>query len=272
MRSQPLFIIGSPRSGTTFLVNILNQHPSIHISNETRIFTLLKDMIDFRSWCPGLLGPDYRAMFVNYARSHAGTWIENFYRNELAISEPIWGDKYPGYARIWGQKASPDAIQTVASESSQNHSGATPSSCLRFIRECLPTAKFLHIHRDPRHVAYSLHRRGWVNSLNAGVAVWRQRVEEVGKFLHEIESDSYHIIAYGDLLDHSDKVTNGIAHFLGLCEPASMLEFLIQQRAHPTPFRKPVTDLTMPRPTIPEYIGNNLLRLAGPCAEALGYH
>jgi hypothetical protein len=34
MRSQPLFVVGSPRSGTTFLVNVLNQHPSIQITNE----------------------------------------------------------------------------------------------------------------------------------------------------------------------------------------------------------------------------------------------
>ena len=28
--SQPLFVIGAPRSGTTFLVQLLNRHPAIH--------------------------------------------------------------------------------------------------------------------------------------------------------------------------------------------------------------------------------------------------
>ena len=44
--SQPLFVIGSPRSGTTFFVQMLNCHPAIYITNETRIFVLLKDMIE----------------------------------------------------------------------------------------------------------------------------------------------------------------------------------------------------------------------------------
>jgi len=35
---QPVFIIGSPRSGTTFLRNVLNRHPSLAICDETRFF------------------------------------------------------------------------------------------------------------------------------------------------------------------------------------------------------------------------------------------
>jgi hypothetical protein len=59
--SQPLFVVGSPRSGTTFLVRMLNQHPAIHITNETRIFVLLKDMIDIRGRHPWLLETPYQA-------------------------------------------------------------------------------------------------------------------------------------------------------------------------------------------------------------------
>lgn len=34
----PVFIIGSPRSGTTFLRNVLNRQPSLAICDETRFF------------------------------------------------------------------------------------------------------------------------------------------------------------------------------------------------------------------------------------------
>lgn len=39
--SQPLMVIGAPRSGTTFLCNALNQHPDIGLTNESRIFAEL---------------------------------------------------------------------------------------------------------------------------------------------------------------------------------------------------------------------------------------
>jgi hypothetical protein len=46
MESSPLFIVGSPRSGTTFLCSVLNAHPLIQLTNECRIFALLKDTLD----------------------------------------------------------------------------------------------------------------------------------------------------------------------------------------------------------------------------------
>ncbi len=39
MVSQPLFVLGSPRSGTTFLCFALNQHPLIRLTNERRPLT-----------------------------------------------------------------------------------------------------------------------------------------------------------------------------------------------------------------------------------------
>src|SRR5579862_4212646 len=34
----PVFIVGAPRSGTTFLRNLLSRHPSLAICGETRFF------------------------------------------------------------------------------------------------------------------------------------------------------------------------------------------------------------------------------------------
>lgn len=150
MRSQPLFIVGSPRSGTTFLVNILNQHPSIQITNETRIFVLLKDMIDIRARHPWIMGQAFHGPLSAFVKRHAGVWIEQFYRQELGVSEEIWGDKHPHYGDP----------HVLAGEANRIP-GAVSGSCLRLIRECLPSAKFVHIHRDPRDVANSLLQKGW---------------------------------------------------------------------------------------------------------------
>ena len=260
--SQPLFIIGAPRSGTTFLVNVLNQHPSIHITNETRIFVLLKDMIDIGSHHQWLLKDPWQERFASYARRHAGAWVEQFYRDELAISEPIWGDKHPHYA-------DPEVLRGRAVQIP----GALSGSCLRLIRDCLPTAKFIHIHRDPRHVAWSLTKKGWVKSLEEGVEVWRRHIEEIEGFFREIGPGSQHVIANSDFRDDPKEVAGGISRFLELGEANEMVDFLIIQRGSPTPFSDPVTDPALPPVlAMSDEIGERLLGLAEPFAKALGYH
>ena len=261
MRSQPLFIVGSPRSGTTFFTQALNQHPSVNITNETRIFVLLKDLIDIRARHPWLLERAFQEPFAAFARRHAGAWIEQFYREELGVSEPIWGDKHPHYADPLVLKGEAALV-----------SGAEPGSCLRLIRDSLPEAKFIHIHRDPRDVAYSLNEKKWVRSLEEGVAVWRRHVEEIERFFHEIGQEKSHLIAYADLRSSPEQVANGLARFLDLDAPTSILEFLKRQRLDPTPFSGPVTNLRLPsvvrRLDDP---GNKLFGLAGTAAEVLGY-
>jgi hypothetical protein len=43
MTSFPLFVVGSPRTGTIFLCSVLNVHPLIQLTNECRVFELPKD-------------------------------------------------------------------------------------------------------------------------------------------------------------------------------------------------------------------------------------
>jgi hypothetical protein len=38
---DPIVVFGAPRSGTTYLEQILNAHPAVFISHETRVFAWL---------------------------------------------------------------------------------------------------------------------------------------------------------------------------------------------------------------------------------------
>ncbi len=69
--SQPLFILGAPRSGTTFLCCTLNQHRDIRLTNESRIFVLLKDFFEERCFRPDLLDREYREEFLRFARARS---------------------------------------------------------------------------------------------------------------------------------------------------------------------------------------------------------
>jgi hypothetical protein len=262
MASFPLFVVGSPRSGTTFLCGVLNVHPLIHLTNECRIFALLKDTLEVGSKRPDLLGSACHERFGRFSRRTLGAWVERFYREELEITAPIWGDKHPSYADptvLSGRLGSVDHLP---------RSG----SCLRLIRELLPQARFIHIHRDPRQVANSLLHKRWIGSIDDGVRVWGQYVGEIIDFFEELPDGLALTIPYRGLIEEPVATGARIGRFLGLADASPISDFLIAQRESPTPFSDPVTD-TADLYVIPsEPAGDGkLLALAGRAATHLGY-
>jgi hypothetical protein len=263
MHSQPLFIVGAPRSGTTFLCHVLNQDTRIELTNECRIFVAFKDLIETRAKRPDLVGQPFRDPFVLFMRERVGELVERFYRETLGVTAPIWGDKHPPYADpsvLSGRRRSAPRLPKSG-------------SCLRLIASSLPTAKFIHIHRNPREVAHSLVLKGWTPSVEDGLQVWRQYVEEVVAFMIEIDADRHLTIAYRDLIEEPAGAAARIGGFLGLPDCAAIAEFLLMQRQSPTPFSDPVTDVGQAflRKAAPPGLNRQALALAGRAAARLGY-
>lgn len=262
MDSFPLFIVGAPRSGTTFLCSVLNSHPQIQLTNECRVFALLKETLDVTSHRPDLLSPACRERFNDFGRRTLGAWVERFYREELDMTAPIWGDKHPPYADPTILSGRIGSIERLP------RSG----SCLRLIREMLPHARFIHIHRDPGWVANSLVRKRWIGSIDDGVRVWGQYVTEILEFFAESPTQHTLTIAYRNLIEDADATSAAISRFLGLADPSPIGSYLSAQRHTPTPFSDPVTDIAdlyvVPRTPTTD---NALLALAEKAATELGY-
>jgi hypothetical protein len=262
MESFPLFIVGSPRSGTTFLCSVLNAHPLIQLTNECRVFALLKDTLDAANNRPDLLSPACRERFSTFSRRTLGAWVERFYREELDITAPVWGDKHPSYADPAVLSGRTGSIER------EPRSG----SCLRVIRELLPQARFIHIHRDPRLVANSLLRKHWIGSVEEGIRVWEQYVREIIEFFEEIPADRALTVSYRTVIEDPDATAASIGQFLGLADASPISGFLLSQRRTPTPFSDPVTDIA-DLYVIPDAAEGDttLLDLAGTAAARLGY-
>jgi hypothetical protein len=262
MESFPLFVIGSPRSGTTFLCSVLNAHPLIQLTNECRVFALLKDFLEVGCQRPDLLGETSREHLGGFGRRTLGPWVERFYREELKIDAPIWGDKHPPYADPTVLSGRTGSIER------QPRSG----SCLRLIRELLPRARFIHIHRDPRHVANSLVHKHWAGSIEDGIRVWGQYVAEIDEFFAEIPAAHALSVSYRKVIEEPCATAAGIGRFLGLADASPISDFLISQRRAPTPFSDPVTDIgdlyLIPATAASD---DTLLALAGTQARRLGY-
>jgi Sulfotransferase family len=262
MTSFPLFVVGSPRSGTTFLRSVLNVHPLIQLTNECRIFALLKDTLEVGSHRPDLLSPACRDRFTRFSSRTLGPWVERFYREELEITAPIWGDKHPSYA---------DPTVLSGRLGSVEHLPRS-GSCLRLIRELLPHARFIHIHRDPRQVANSLLHKHWIGSIDDGIRVWGQYVSEIIDFFDELPARLGLTIPYRGLIEDSHVTAVNLGRFLGLSDPSPISDFLASQRHAPTPFSDPVTDIAdlyvVPSKPADD---DKILALAGRAATHLGY-
>jgi hypothetical protein len=235
MQSQPLFIIGAPRSGTTFLCHALNRHPLIQLTNECRIFVLLYHLMDVCAVRPDMIGEEYEHAFLAFMHKNAGALVERFYREALAITAPIWGDKHPPYA---------DPCLLTGREGGQPNLPQA-GSCLALIRRLLPSARFLYIRRDAEEVARSLVRKGWTPSLADGLDVWRQYTDEIAKFLSATDPRRHLTITYDELLAAPGTTAASIGRFLALPDWGEIEEFLVDQHIRPTPFSDPSTDLTM---------------------------
>lgn len=133
----PLFIIGAPRSGTTYLVNVLNRHPDIFLTNETRVMTWANRALNVLPKNPWILASS-RDEFLAHMRKELGATIRRFYLSLGAPSFARWGDKNPHYA---DRKSDPD--------------------CLALINEIFPDSQFIHLVRDAPRVVESIVRKGW---------------------------------------------------------------------------------------------------------------
>jgi hypothetical protein len=262
MESFPLFIVGAPRSGTTFLCSLLNMHPLIDLTNECRIFVLLKQMLEVDAQRPDVIGAPYRERVQAFGQRTLGHWVERFYRDALGLRAPIWGDKHPAYG-------DPTVLSGRAgSVEREPRSG----SCLRLIHETLPDARFIHIHRDPGHVANSLVRKRWTPTVEDGVRIWGQYVDEIIGFFDELPASRTLTLSYRNLVEDGASTVAGIGRFLGLDDVAPIGEFLASQRHAPTPFSDPVTDIADLYVVPTEHTRDDaLLALAGKGAADLGY-
>lgn len=259
--SQPLFLLGAPRSGTTFLCHTLNQHPDIALTNESRIFVLIKDFLEDRCARADLLEPYFTPQLRAFARAHAGAWVETFYRQALGNRARIWGDTHTSYG-------DPSVL-------SGRHRGvmAEPcsGSCLELILACLPDAKFIHLHRHPWQVATSLRSRGWVGSRREGLLVWRQHVTEIGRFFVTLPESQQLTLSYPELIEHPEEIAAEIGAFLGLGTAEPIARFLAGQRDTPTHFSSPTTDLRDALSVTPGERGRAALAAIADAAELLGY-
>jgi hypothetical protein len=169
--TSPIFIIGTGRSGTTLLRNMLNAHPAIYIAFEPH-FYWYESL--FRKRATGSVFLDYyfhtthfRWQLVDPARVLAGL-PDPLPRKQLGLA----------YAAVMREKAAQYG-RTRFGEKTPAHAGS-----LKRIFADFPDARVIHIVRDPRNTAVSLSRMPWAPAslmLNASYIDLERK--QVNKFI-----------------------------------------------------------------------------------------
>lgn len=222
---RPVFIIGPPRSGSTFFAALLNAHPDIFITGETRAMVYVSRMIGSMlqdPWC--IAGA--REQFVPIARRHARQMVLDFYRELNAMDARRWGDKFPHYA-------DPDVAP----------------SCLEAMDDLFPAAQFICLVRDPRAVVASVMAKHLTagsprgTGLDEGIQVWNRCCATAMAFGAAIGTERYLCVRYEDVMQTPETAIAAILGFLGEAPSEALPAFVAAQRAVPAPLSAPTSEM-----------------------------
>ena len=147
----PLFVLGVPRSGTTLLARLLNDHPEIVQTYETAAFLLFDRLIKGTAQGAGkniIYGKEYADLWSSHLAEVAQNVIEGYYlkifAKEARAKVRYWGDKHPHH-----------------------------NACLPFLRTLYPHARYIYIVRDPRDVACSIAQMNRID-FDQAFEIWRK--------------------------------------------------------------------------------------------------
>ncbi len=204
--APPLWVIGAPRSGTTFLARVLDHHPQVLLTNETRIMLLFSRMLNRWVESRRLLATSKAEILDSLWRQTPGV-IEQIYRDLGARPGQRWGDKYPQYA---DGDQEPEALATID--------------------RLFPEGQYVHIIRDPRAVVASIVAKGWL-PFDEAIQAWRDFVTHAMAFGQGVGSSRYHELRFEDLVTDGPTTVDSILKFLGLPDDEGVVRFLRSQES-----------------------------------------
>src|SRR5579875_3457488 len=175
--APPIFIVGSPRSGTSLLRLILDSHPAIACGPETHVLADLDESLG-RHW-------DRLARYGAEREHWHDAYREAFARLKADYAarrgKARWADKTPAYAQH-----------------------------LQFVTALFPDAQVIHVIRDARHVtASALARWGWRRAW-AMPQLWRESVEKAREFGRDADPGRYREVRFEQLVGDRGHPAEGV--------------------------------------------------------------
>ena len=215
MGKPPVFIVGSPRSGTTFLRNVLNRHPSLAICDETRFFA---DIYQRRRLFGSLANTQNRRRLVE--EYFATARFRRLGMDSQALKEKLLREA-TGYSALFTgilEYYAESQGKKRFGEKTPHHAFYAETLC-----EWYPGAAIIHLVRDPRDVVASLQRMRWApNSTVNNAFIWLL----FNRAARRLQAHpSYLLVHYETLAPHPEQELARICAHLGEdCDPSILLK------------------------------------------------
>lgn len=233
--SGPIFVVGSPRSGTTLVAQLLSQHPNLFVYNETVFYDFISSIKnkkvptneEIRSTT------DFLVNRINFTTSKAvidnfGCVISAAEREaiiDLFNQELNTLDGNPALSQIFDIFM--NSVATIKNASRWGEKTPNHVFHMKEIANDFPNAKFIHVIRDPRSFLKS-YKYSWrmPNAKNPENArklyhpyitskLWNASAEAFQKAKSVIGEDKCIEVRYEDVLNDINNVMNDLFSFLG---------------------------------------------------------
>lgn len=222
--SNLVFVVGCPRSGTTFLQKLLGSNPQIRTTRETHLFD-------------AYLGQDIRSWRGEIEKASSNPWA-------VGISWYLGEDYFFSALREYAYNLiKPHVVDLKADqlfiEKTPNHAEYIPE-----ILAVFPECKIIHLIRDPRDVVASIiaASRSWARyfprAANDAARMWVRYVNEVGSSRNLLGENQFFQLKYEHLLSSTKEVIESLSTFLKIQWKQEELEKAIRKNDARSKIRK----------------------------------
>jgi len=210
--NSPIFIVGCPRSGTTWLHRLLISHSDVMGGPESDFFV------------------GFKGAFTNLGDSQDGTrnvgmLLDYWEKDQLILKmHELWVETFSGFvSRGEGR---------VFCEKSPSHALHIDS-----IIQLLPQAKIIHIIRDSRSTTASMlaASKGWgsnwaPSTAKSAAIQWYLHVMNARKSGSNLASDKYIEVYYEDLKRNTPECLERLFDFIGVKYDEKMLHSIVNEQ------------------------------------------
>ncbi|MDJ0554212.1 MAG: sulfotransferase [Microcoleaceae cyanobacterium MO_207.B10] len=198
--SEPVFLVGAERSGTTVLRLMLDHHPQIAFNNE---FEYAVDLVsDEGKW------PEMDRYYE---------WLET---NRIFLGSGFEIDRSLSYPELIDS-----FLRQKRDRAGKPFVGATVHRHFNWLLDIWPDARFIHILRDGRDVARSNIGMGWAGNVWTGVNRWVEAEQLWTKLKEIIPENRRTELTYENLISEPVLVLTQLCEFIGVPYNEAMLSY-----------------------------------------------
>jgi len=237
------FVVGTSRSGTTLLVNLLGSH-----SRLSPLFELefLLDVIDAYKGKGQIEPKEFLGLLYSWGSKHGGLPYDNIWDKSYDRIKPRYGSKYALFTKEELMRAGTDFLDDIrrlpAEEAlfrfmdalSEDHCrrDGKPFTLIKVpsllrapdvLLSAFPEAKFIHIYRDGRDVWCSAKRFPWGPKTVEMSAQWWTDNMRISEILKATYPHNFMEVKYEGLMESPQIHLDSLFEFLGI--PPEPIEY-----------------------------------------------